>query len=167
MLIDCAHYRAGSRQHEDPMSIAEAGVLAAERDGFVWLGIHEPTEQEMGEVATHFPVHELAIEDSLSPHQRPKAEQYEGYYFLVCYFIESNASTSARIASGAFTGSRNCASVAERPSERGDSDCKRAHRREEPRFPGLRVCCSRRAWRLRHRGRYSEQHQQRRQSEQF
>jgi magnesium transporter len=83
MLIDCAHYKAGSRQREDPISIAEAGVLAAKRDGFVWLGIPEPTEQEMGEVATHFPVHELAIEDAREVHQRAKIEDYENHYFVV------------------------------------------------------------------------------------
>jgi magnesium transporter len=83
MLIDCAHYRAGSRQHEGPMSIAEAGVVAAEQDGFVWLGIHDPTDQEMSEVATHFPVHELAIEDARDIHQRAKIENYENHYFVV------------------------------------------------------------------------------------
>jgi magnesium transporter len=83
MLIDCAHYKAGSRQREDPISIAEAGVLAAKRDGFVWLGIHEPTEREMSEVATHFPVHELAIEDAREVHRRAKIEDYENHYFVV------------------------------------------------------------------------------------
>jgi magnesium transporter len=83
MLIDCAHYKAGSRQHEGPISIAEAGVLAAKRDGFVWLGIHDPTEHEMSEVATHFPVHELAIEDARDIHQRAKIEDYENHYFVV------------------------------------------------------------------------------------
>ena len=51
--------------------------------GFVWLGIHEPTEQEMQDVATHFPVHELAIEDAASLHQRAKIENYENHYFVV------------------------------------------------------------------------------------
>jgi magnesium transporter len=83
MLIDCAHYRAGSRQREDPMSIAEAAACAGEQDGFIWLGIHEPTEQEMSEVATHFPVHELAIEDARDIHQRAKIEDYENHYFVV------------------------------------------------------------------------------------
>jgi magnesium transporter len=83
MLIDCAHYRAGSRQHEDPSSIAEAASCAAEQDGFVWLGIHDPTEQEMSEVATQFPVHELAIEDARAIHHRAKIENYENHYFVV------------------------------------------------------------------------------------
>jgi magnesium transporter len=82
MPIDCAHYKARGRQREDPMSIAEAGVLAAERDGFVWLGIHEPTEPEMSEVATHFPIHELAIEEAREIHQRAKIEDYDNHYFV-------------------------------------------------------------------------------------
>ena len=83
MIIDCAHYRAGARQHERPMSIAEAATYAARRDGFVWLGIHEPTDEEMREIATHFPVHELAIEDAAGPHQRAKLEEYENHFFVV------------------------------------------------------------------------------------
>ncbi len=82
MIVDCAHYKGGTRQHEARMSVADAAACAAE-DGFVWLGIHEPTEQEMQDVATHFPVHELAIEDAASLHQRAKIENYENHYFVV------------------------------------------------------------------------------------
>jgi magnesium transporter len=83
MIIDCAHYKGGARQHEARMSVAEAAACAAEGDGFVWLGIYDPTEQEMRDVATHFPVHELAIEDAAALHQRAKIEDYENHYFVV------------------------------------------------------------------------------------
>jgi magnesium transporter len=83
MIVDCAHYKAGGRQHESPMSIAEAAACATDRDGFVWLGIYDPTDQEMLDVAAHFPVHELAIEDARSMHQRAKIEAYEDHYFVV------------------------------------------------------------------------------------
>ena len=83
MIVDCAHYKDGARQHGRRMSIAEAAACAAEGDGFVWLGLHEPTEEEMQSVAAHFPVHELAIEDASSTHQRAKIEDYENHYFVV------------------------------------------------------------------------------------
>jgi magnesium transporter len=83
MIVDCAHYRAGTRQREAPLSIPEAAACAAEEDGFVWLGISDPTEREMREIATSFPVHELAIEDAASLHQRAKIENYENHYFVV------------------------------------------------------------------------------------
>jgi magnesium transporter len=83
MIVDCAHYKGGARQHEARMSVAEAAACAAEQEGFVWLGIHDPTEEEMDAVAAHFPVHELAVEDAASPHQRAKIENYENHYFVV------------------------------------------------------------------------------------
>lgn len=83
MIVDCAHYRAGARQREAPLAVPEAAACAAQGDGFVWLGIRDPTEQEMREIATSFPVHELAIEDAASLHQRAKIEDYENHYFVV------------------------------------------------------------------------------------
>ena len=83
MIVDCAHYEDGARQQQGPMSVAEAAARAAEDGGFVWLGIHEPTEAEMREVAEAFPVHELAIEDASSSHQRAKIEDYEDHYFAL------------------------------------------------------------------------------------
>jgi magnesium transporter len=83
MIVDCAHYRAGTRQHDAPLSVAEAATCAAQGDGFVWLGIRDPTAKEMQEIATSFPVHELAIEDAASLHQRAKIEDYENHYFVV------------------------------------------------------------------------------------
>ncbi len=83
MIVDCAHYEDGARQHEGPMSVAEAASRAGRDGGFVWLGIHDPAAEEMREVAEAFPVHELAIEDASSSHQRAKIEEYENHYFVV------------------------------------------------------------------------------------
>ncbi len=83
MIIDCAYYRGGARQREGPESIADAAALAARLDGFIWLGLHEPTDEEMEEVSTFFPVHELAMEAARSRHQRAKMEDYDNHYFVV------------------------------------------------------------------------------------
>ena len=83
MIVDCAHYEGGVRQQGGPMSVADAAARAAEGEGFVWLGIHEPTAAEIREVAAAFPLHELAIEDASSSHQRAKLEDYEDHYFVV------------------------------------------------------------------------------------
>jgi len=83
MIVDCAYYRDGARQHDRPMSIAEAAARADAGEGFVWLGIHDPTDEEMREIERTFPVHELAIEDARSEHQRAKLEEYETHYFVV------------------------------------------------------------------------------------
>ena len=75
MIVDCAHYKDGQRSDNRPMSLEEA---AARRDegGFVWLGLFEPTEAEMDQVRFLFGVHELAVEDALTPHRRPKIASY-------------------------------------------------------------------------------------------
>jgi magnesium transporter len=83
MIVDCAYYKDGSRQHDQPMSIAEAAARADAGEGFIWLGIRDPTDEEMREVEEGFPVHELAIEDARSEHQRAKLEEYETHYFVV------------------------------------------------------------------------------------
>jgi len=76
MIVDCAHYKDGHRRDDGPVSLEES---AARRDegGFVWLGLFEPGEAEMDRVRQLFGLHELAVEDALSSHQRPKIETYD------------------------------------------------------------------------------------------
>jgi magnesium transporter len=84
MIIDCAHYRDGARQQDAPISIADAADCARRDDGgFVWLGIHDPTDVEMAAIRDNFPVHELAIEDASDEHQRAKMEDYDNHFFVV------------------------------------------------------------------------------------
>ena len=51
--------------------------------GFAWIGMYRPTEDELRAVATEFGLHELAVEDALVGHQRPKLERYGETLFLV------------------------------------------------------------------------------------
>lgn len=76
MIIDCAHYRDGRRQHEGPLQLEEAAARRRE-GGFVWLGLFEPAPEELAEVRQSFGLHELAVEDAQSFHLRPKFEQFE------------------------------------------------------------------------------------------
>jgi magnesium transporter len=75
MIVDCAVYEDGCRCAGD-LPLAEAGE-AAQRDGsFVWIGVYEPTEGEFDSVRREFDLHELAVEDAVDAHQRPKVERY-------------------------------------------------------------------------------------------
>ena len=78
MIVDCAHYRDGRRQHEGKMDPREAANICRNEEGFVWLGMVEPSPLELVSVQTTFGLHELAVEDAQSFHLRPKVEQYEG-----------------------------------------------------------------------------------------
>ena len=77
MIIDCAHYRDGRRQEEGPIAPDDA-ARKCNLGGFVWLGLVEPSSEELAEVQAAFGLHELAIEDAQSFHLRPKIERYEG-----------------------------------------------------------------------------------------
>ncbi|MEK6278154.1 MAG: magnesium/cobalt transporter CorA [Actinomycetota bacterium] len=84
MIVDCAHYKAGARQHEGKLPLEEAATCVSGEEGeFVWLGLHEPSGEELQGVAEQFDLHELAVEDAEQAHQRPKLEDYEGSYFIV------------------------------------------------------------------------------------
>jgi magnesium transporter len=81
VIVDCAVYEGGRRRPGE-LSLAQA-FDACQLDGsFVWLGLHEPTEEEFESVRREFHLHELAVEDAVKGHQRPKLELY-GDTFLV------------------------------------------------------------------------------------
>jgi magnesium transporter len=85
VIIDCAYYRDGSRQHEGPVDLDRAASLCLQGDGFAWLGLFEPEPEELAEVQRRFGLHDLAVEDAQSFHLRPKVERYDdsGVYFAV------------------------------------------------------------------------------------
>jgi len=82
MIVDCAHYVDGSRQSDRTISLDEA-ALQIYQGGFVWLGMFEPSGEELDEVRYAFGLHELAVEDAKSFHLRPKVEEYESGVQLV------------------------------------------------------------------------------------
>lgn len=83
MIVDCAIYRNGTRA-EGPRDLSDAlDEARKEEHTFVWIGLHEPTEEEFALVTEEFGLHPLAVEDAVRAHQRPKLETYEGSLFLV------------------------------------------------------------------------------------
>ncbi|SCF35704.1 magnesium transporter [Micromonospora matsumotoense] len=82
-VVDCGLYVDGERR---PGQWQYAEALAAardERDGFVWLGLHEPGLAEMTAIAATYGLHELAVEDAVKAQQRPKLERFGEVSFLV------------------------------------------------------------------------------------
>jgi magnesium transporter len=76
MIVDCAAYLDGERREGD-LSLERAGKAAREGAGaFVWVGVFEPSEAEFKAIAGEFGLHELAVEDAVRAHQRPKLEAY-------------------------------------------------------------------------------------------
>jgi magnesium transporter len=73
---------SGGRRVLD-IKIEEAGEWAKKPGHVVWIGLHEPSEALLRRVQRQFGLHELAIEDALHAHQRPKIEQYGESLFVV------------------------------------------------------------------------------------
>jgi len=83
MIVDCAVYEDGKRRGGD-LDLEEAAQAACDdRPGFVWLGVHEPTAEEFDAVRREFNLHELAVEDAVEAHERPKLEVYGETLFVV------------------------------------------------------------------------------------
>ncbi|MCG7526785.1 magnesium and cobalt transport protein CorA [Streptomyces sp. OfavH-34-F] len=85
-VVDCAVYRDGRRLAETEgtcPSPREAMLRVREDGGFVWIGLHEPTEAEFAGIAREFGLHPLAVEDAVHAHQRPKLERYDETLFTV------------------------------------------------------------------------------------
>jgi magnesium transporter len=76
MIIDCAHYQDGRRRDEGAVPLEEAAARCGQ-GGFVWLGLLEPSEEELVQVRATFGLHELAVEDAQNFHMRPKIELYD------------------------------------------------------------------------------------------
>ena len=67
MIIDCAHYQDGHRRGEGAVPLAEAAARCGQ-GGFVWLGLFEPSDEELAQVRDTFGLHELAVEDAQNFH---------------------------------------------------------------------------------------------------
>lgn len=97
-VVDCAVYVDGKRlpgrwTHTD--AVAE---VRSRGEGFVWIGLHEPDAEQIQGVAETFGLHELAVEDAVHAHQRPKLDRYESNLFMVLKtvrYVEHESPTTA------------------------------------------------------------------------
>ncbi|HEX2105000.1 MAG TPA: magnesium/cobalt transporter CorA [Solirubrobacteraceae bacterium] len=95
MIVDCAIYENGERREGD-LGLADAARAAGDDGpGFVWLGAYEPTAEEFDAVRREFDLHELAVEDAVKAHQRPKLEVYGETLFIVLKTVRYVDSTEA------------------------------------------------------------------------
>ncbi|MDX2604566.1 magnesium and cobalt transport protein CorA [Streptomyces caniscabiei] len=112
-VVDCAVYRDGARVSFERNLTPHEAIRQVRRDGgFVWIGLHEPSEAEFSGIAAEFGLHPLAVEDAVHAHQRPKLERYDDTLFTVfktIHYVEHDelTATSEVVESGevmCFTG---------------------------------------------------------------
>jgi magnesium transporter len=81
-IIDNAVYVEG-RRFAEPSSLDQTFEVMASCGGMAWIGMFRPDAEEMKTLAAEFSLHELAVEDTIMAHQRPKLEKYDDVLFTV------------------------------------------------------------------------------------
>ncbi len=82
-VVDSAIYCDG-RRVASPDSLADTyRVLHKSPKSLAWIGLYRPDRRELASLAQEFDLHELAIEDAIQAHQRPKLERYGDTLFVV------------------------------------------------------------------------------------
>jgi len=82
MIVDQAIYRQGRRLQCQDLS-EELERLRDEGNGFLWIGLKDPTDAEFALVNDELQLHPLAVEDAVRGDQRAKIEHYEGSLLVV------------------------------------------------------------------------------------
>jgi magnesium transporter len=82
-LVDNAVYSAGRRVATPETALEGRELLAEGDERLVWLGLYRPEPAELGELAELYDLPELAVEDAIKAHQRPKFERYGSTLFVV------------------------------------------------------------------------------------
>lgn len=79
-----------------------------DEDCVVWVDLCGPTEQQLRDLADHLGLHELAVEDALEPHQRPKLDRYQDHLFVSCQStrVDKDQATLHETEVDAFVGDR-------------------------------------------------------------
>ncbi|OOL31656.1 transporter [Rhodococcus rhodochrous] len=81
-IVDSAVYRDG-RRVASPATLAQALDCLPEPGSMAWIGMYRPTDAQLNAAAEQFELHELAVEDAIAAHQRPKLERYGDTLFVV------------------------------------------------------------------------------------
>jgi len=79
-------YNAGRLQAEG-FPVAAISDHLEQPDTFVWVDFLDPTKEQLDELAGELGLHELAVEDALGPHQRPKLDHYDTHLFLAAHAV--------------------------------------------------------------------------------
>jgi magnesium transporter len=82
VIVDMAVYEDG-RRRDGPLELEQAYEACRSENAFAWIGLFEPSQEEFESVRREFDLHELAVEDAIKAHQRPKLEVYGDSLFLV------------------------------------------------------------------------------------
>nr|WP_236003579.1 magnesium/cobalt transporter CorA [Nonomuraea antri] len=82
-VVDAALYQQGKRL-DGPATPGDVHARLRHLPGIMgWIGLYQPDETQLAALGEEFGLHELAIEDAVVAHQRPKLERYGDTLFVV------------------------------------------------------------------------------------
>ncbi|MEU6667310.1 magnesium/cobalt transporter CorA [Streptomyces sp. NPDC046727] len=100
-VVNCVTYQDGVRVPGCADLVDAVRLVRKTGEGFVWLGLHEPTDREFAGIAELFDLHPLAVEDAVEAHQRPKLEHYGDTLFAVfktvCYVEHEQLTATSEV----------------------------------------------------------------------
>ena len=82
-LVNSAIYLNGARVKALSSLEETYAALDGYTDALAWIGLYRPESEELMSLASEFDLHELAVEDAITAHQRPKLERYGKTLFVV------------------------------------------------------------------------------------
>ncbi|WP_238015094.1 magnesium transporter CorA family protein [Dactylosporangium sp. AC04546] len=80
-------YRNGELEAED-FPLDDISEYLRDADAVVWLDLTDPGQADYDRVQEEFGLHQLAIEDASSPHERPKLMHYAQHLYCNAYAID-------------------------------------------------------------------------------
>jgi magnesium transporter len=86
-------YRNGKLVQENFPVADISDHLEADPANIVWLDLCAPTAADLDAIREEFGLHQLAVEDAVHPHQRPKLDRYTSHLFLAGYAVHLDAAT--------------------------------------------------------------------------
>jgi len=87
-MITTVCLNTNSKEFTENCIAADISELREVEGNIIWADVSDPTSQDFEELAEEFGFHPLSIEDCQNAHQRPKVEEFTGYYFIVLYEAE-------------------------------------------------------------------------------
>lgn len=128
MLVNCAAYQKGRKLAD--IAIDDLNDYRDIPDAFIWIALKDPGPGELAHLMQQFGLHELAVEDAQTGHQRPKIEEYADSLFCVLHTVEFDADNELVIGEVCvFVGSNYVLSVRSRTNQ-GFTDVRKRCERE-------------------------------------
>lgn len=82
-VVNCYSYSRKTGEQVDKIALDEVSKVLTNNNQFIWLGLYDPSIETLQQVQVAFELHELALEDAVADHQRPKVESYDETIFVV------------------------------------------------------------------------------------